>query len=333
MSLYKQINLLNIKTFVYTIPANTVRQENVGNILTQLNFNWRFVFGESEKLPYWRNIHNDWVKILSNSVPFLILEDDVVTTKYFTPNISYPADADLVYLGGTINGELYYIRDILKSVRSNKETLMICIGSRDWWPEFMVYTERPDAYIRPYNMHSTHAVLFVNEDAKNRMSKILDDNSKLGLGLEPAEQNISVDRLFAENMRNFKVYCLKKPFFYQADGHNDSSTLFYYKGVPISTYDLFEMRLLKFAFYAIDSKPIEQKQYRQYNYTDFIDVTEKLNNIIKSGLFLGDRNWNYFKVCNEFIGCDPFPHHKKILILEYNSGANACWEEGKYFCL
>ena len=33
----------------------------------------------------------------------------------------------------------------------------------------MVYSERPDDYIRIYNMHSTHAVLFVDDDCRKRV--------------------------------------------------------------------------------------------------------------------------------------------------------------------
>ena len=160
--------LPNIKTFVYTIARNVERQQKMAAMLRKLGFsNWEFVYGSTGETPYWMNIHADFIKILQTPVPFLFLEDDVELTEYYRSDIVYPNDAELVYLGGSVNGELYHIRDIMKLAKENKETLMICTAPRTFWPDFMVYADRPDAYIHTYNMHSTHAILFLNEKPRN----------------------------------------------------------------------------------------------------------------------------------------------------------------------
>ena len=82
----------------------------------------------------------------------------------------------------------------------------------------MVYSERPDDYIRIYNMHSTHAVLFVDDDCRKRVQ------SAIAQGRDKA-----VDVVTAHNMRFYRTYLLKRPFWYQNDGHHHRPTLEYYE--------------------------------------------------------------------------------------------------------
>jgi hypothetical protein len=324
--------LPSIKTFVYTIQRNVERQQKMAAMLNKLGFsNWEFVVGSIEKNPYWMNIHVDFAKVLETPPPFLFLEDDVDLTEYYRPEITYPNDAELVYLGGSVNGELYHIRDITKLARENNETLMMCTAPREFWPEFMIYAERPDSWIRTYNMHSTHAILFVGSCATNGMRDFIRENSQLGLGRLPAMQSMAVDRLFGDQMHLYKTYCLKRPFWYQNDGRNNRITFRYYEGEPITPCNIFDKRLLKYACYAKgeDGHPISGGIV--YKYTEFVEVTDRLNSLIKMGLMTGERLWNELIVSNDVTDCDPFPGCRKVLYVEYNSGATACWDEGKTF--
>ena len=82
----------------------------------------------------------------------------------------------------------------------------------------MVYSEYDDRYIRIYKMHSTHAILFLNEDVKRQLQSAINDM-----------RDLAVDVVIARNMRKYKIYCLKQPFWYQKDGWNDERTMRYYK--------------------------------------------------------------------------------------------------------
>ena len=180
------------------------------DMLTKLGFSdWGFVFGGDKFKPYWKNIHDDWIKMLETPTPFLILEDDATITDYYHPEVEYPEDTQLLYLGGTTNGEDCVFPDGLDLLPSQ--------GSKDVFA-WMVYSEYDDRYIRIYNMHSTHAILFLNEDVKRQLQSAINDM-----------RDLAVDVVIARNMRKYKIYCLKQPFWYQKDGWNDERTMRYYK--------------------------------------------------------------------------------------------------------
>jgi hypothetical protein len=203
--------LPSIKTFVYTIGKNQQRQIQIKKMLTDLNFtDWSFFFGNEKKQPYWVNIHDDWIKVLDTPAPFLILEDDACVTEDYKPDIIYPIDSQLVYLGGTSNGEfcnLYKLKNNLLTYSNGPKNVAECLA----------YSERSDEYIQIFNMHSTHAVLFVNDYVKSSLK--IEINTR---------RDIAVDVVFARWMWCYKVYCLKKPFWYQNDGHHNEATLKYY---------------------------------------------------------------------------------------------------------
>ena len=332
---YKQVLLPQLKTFVYTIPRNVERQAKITKMLNNLGFtNWQFYFGSDKKQPYFLNIHDDWDKILQYPSPFIILEDDAEITDFYCPELHYPDDAELIYLGGSVNGELFNIHEISKVVHKNQEELMFCTGLQDWWPEFMVYTDRTDHYIRTYNMHSTHAMLFINDNINQEMRKIIVENSQLGFTPFPRMRTLSHDKLFADHMYLFKTYCLKNPFWYQNDGKNNIPTSKYYIGISANDCNIFNFRTLKYAYYAkANGTNVGDNRFRVVNGVfqnpESIDVTERLNNIIKQGMLVGDRLWGQTFVTNELLGGDPFPGHYKFLHLNYNSGAIADWNEGR----
>jgi hypothetical protein len=211
------IHLPSVKTFVYTIPKNVDRQRNISIMMNQLGFtNWEFVFGK-EQNPYWMAIHQDFIEMLNTPVPFIILEDDVSLTDYYKPTIEYPSDANLVYLGGTRHGEFGFLDEIKKIIEIDNNVLIASDGFR-LVPGCMIYTEYDNDYIRVYNMHSTHAMLFMDDLTKLDFQRVVEIN-----------RHIHVDMVFAYTMLTYKVYCLKHPFWHQNDGRNDDVTLNYYK--------------------------------------------------------------------------------------------------------
>lgn len=209
--------LPSIPTIVYTTKHQTGRQERASKMLNELGFtNWQFWFGSEGKKPYWANIHDDLIKILGLPAPFLFMEDDAVVTANFKPEIDYPADAQLVYLGGTTHGELRYVSAIRDATT---EDIIVSRGTSFYPPGVMIYTERPDEYIRVYNMHSAHAILFVDDAIKNELRLVIDMN-----------RGLPHDVILALSLFRYKAYCVKRPFWYQKDGHNDKPTLEYYNG-------------------------------------------------------------------------------------------------------
>ena len=149
------------------------------------------------------------------TTPFLLLEDDAALVDDIHPIVNYPSDANLIYLGGSSCGNDLrgWWKDGLLQSPGDTSGLNE-VGTV--WPHRMVYTERPDQWIQTYNMHTTHAMLFIDEEAKKEIINIWDTPSQ------------AVDMTIADWTRDKKVYCLKHPIWYQTDGHSDLRTRGYY---------------------------------------------------------------------------------------------------------
>jgi hypothetical protein len=198
------IYLPSIKTLVYTVEKNKERQNHIVEMMNKLKFaNWSFIYGVANRRAYWIAIHDDFIRFLSEeNSPFLFLEDDATLTEHYKEEIEYPEDADLVYLGGTTNGEHFKQKNVDNSCRSGN----------------MVYTEYNDEYIRIWNMHSTHAILFIKNDVNQQIKDVINW----------AKERCPTDVAIAMHMHKWKVYCRKLPFWYQNDDRNSCATQKYY---------------------------------------------------------------------------------------------------------
>lgn len=212
--------LPSVKTFVYTIIKNKERQYKIINQLNELGFtNWEFVIGSTGRAEYWKNIHDDWITLLNTDTPFLILEDDAEYTEAYKEYINFPPSADIVYLGGTTNAvEHQHILDYLSAetrekLKESSQEPNTCGGLGT-----LLYTEYDDTYIQTYNMHSTHAVLFLNQDIHQKLQRAIRHFSEL----------YPVDVVLALESSKNKVFCVKQPFWYQNDNHNSIFTSKYY---------------------------------------------------------------------------------------------------------
>lgn len=178
-------------------------------MLDHLQFSdWSFFYGK-ESNPYWKGIHDDLIQILKTPVPFILLEDDAAEKNY-EANIEYPSDAQLIYLGGSSNGEKnveYY----------DKSNLIFSKGLRGT-PYAVLYGEVDNNYIRTYNMHSHHAILFLDNKANEDIIELIKNNKKA----------YATDVITAENIYRWKVYCRKFPMFTQTDGRQNLQTENYY---------------------------------------------------------------------------------------------------------
>jgi hypothetical protein len=86
------------------------------------------------------------------------------------------------------------------------------------------YTEYDDNWLRIRSMYCGHAMLFIDEATKELIREILNQR-----------RDVPIDVAISDNLARFRGYCLKAPFWYQQDGHNDWSTQHYY---PRRTIDL-----------------------------------------------------------------------------------------------
>lgn len=128
--------------------------------------------------------------------PVLILEDDARITKYYTETIDIDlSNVDAIYLGSSYFG------------RVDRVTHLGGIKVQPYSNNFF----------RCLNMLSMHAIIYNSENYINHITKLLNIFIKHPQG--------GVDDLIADTMSIFNVLVVKKPFFYQDDGHSELATL------------------------------------------------------------------------------------------------------------
>jgi hypothetical protein len=220
-----EVDLRKIKTYIITVDKYKDRQIKIIQELKSIGlWNYELVRGK-ESIPYWVWHKESIREILDKnkiqeSGPFLILEDDAsIIKENFDPIVSFHNRTDMVYLGGTLNG-----------IKSNgpKDSTELAIG--DYFG--LRYKEVDEKWIRVFNMHSNHAMLFIKETSKNKFKESLKEKS-------PA------DVCFASIMKDTTTYLIKKPYWFQNDGKNDIATKYYY---PPEVFRAAEKELYKYWF-------------------------------------------------------------------------------------
>ena len=129
--------------------------------------------------------------------PFFSFEDDarMCPNTPFTLELDLPDKADAVYFGTSIFG------------RIKKQSV----------PNGVICAEYSDQYLQTFNMLGFHSILYLNQDYVNACISYLEDWIKNPIG--------GCDDAIAEKMHKHKVYCVKKPWFFQNDGHSEQATL------------------------------------------------------------------------------------------------------------
>lgn len=157
-------------------------------------FNTTQVDGESVPSK-WRSvaIAKSHIECLSHGIPVLVLEDDCKTTTKYRNEVKIPDGADAIYLGTSTYG-------ILRGRADEKG----CICS-----------DYDEEYVRVYNMLGIHAVLYLTERYRQHVVDVLSWRPPLA----------GCDIPIAMGMKNYNVYAVREPMFYQNDGHSESVTL------------------------------------------------------------------------------------------------------------
>lgn len=189
------IDLKTIKKVYINLDKDVERKNKFEKILKKLNYiNYeRFSARELKKIKAFNHgcskSHYDLMIQYKNTLPLLLLEDDIAPTKWYNEyvidnKIEIPDDADAVYLGYSTGGDW--------------KTIGI-----DFVP-----INYDDKWILLKHCLATHAILFLN----NSINKFI-ENCELTI-----KNKIPLDVGYAKEVLPFlKVYAPKKALFYQWD--------------------------------------------------------------------------------------------------------------------
>jgi hypothetical protein len=135
------------------------------------------------------------LSMLSQIMPnTLVLEDDVVFTEEWNPVLEIPDEADAIYLGASRWGRLP-----LDTTRAFNDCVLASQYTSSWK--------------RIFNMCSTHAILYLNEDFIKAALKITE---------ACLNETIPFDLGMAQIQKDFIVLTPNKPMVYQAELPKDT---------------------------------------------------------------------------------------------------------------
>ena len=189
------IDLKTVPVYWNTIEKNIDRHKKMQVMFNNIGItNAVQLNGEIIK-PYTIGIAKSHIKSLSGKTPILVLEDDCQTTEHYKTIVNVPDDADAVYLGTSHYG-------MIRGQTTGGGTIS------------SIYN---DEYLRVYNMLGIHAVLYLSEQYRLHVTNTLHAFIQNPVG--------GCDDPIAMTMKNYKVYAVRKPMFYQNDGHSEAATL------------------------------------------------------------------------------------------------------------
>lgn len=126
--------------------------------------------------------------------PFIIYEDDCRPTKDFSYTYDIPINIDALYLGiSPYSVKGFTIQPV----------------------EFESYN---NFYNKIINMTSFHSILYLSKKYVDNCITLMDEY------INHHDEYYSVDGLISNHQNEYNILGLKKPSFYQKDGHNDEAT-------------------------------------------------------------------------------------------------------------
>ena len=172
--------------------------------------------------------------ILDHEGPYLVLEDDVEVTKWYTNEFHWPQDSDAFYLGLSKCGASYF-----KDSHAGPSDI----------------EHISDHHIRILNMLTLHAVVYISKEYKLACMKALEP-----FALQSRAFNVDV--LLARLHKDFRVYAYYKPYLYQTKRLGNTSH------VEKMTYFEFEKTMtLVTAFY-----PLSKSKHTLRNYMNWASI-------------------------------------------------------------
>jgi len=218
-----KFHLPTLQTVLLTVGKNTGRHDARRKFFSKYGFtNVKWVVG--------RRTHNHHhgaremaIQTLeSYSAPFLWLEDDARVLPAYQDIIDVPDDADVAYLGGHSSGAAWKAE---QAMRRQREVELLSLAKHvqfpPGWPRPALFCEtQHDGWIRLLSMVGGHAILWISDHVQKEFLRLLKTD----------HTNKPYDVTFALHQWRYIVYCLKAPWFYQADGRHDRVTQLYYTG-------------------------------------------------------------------------------------------------------
>lgn len=199
-----------VTTCVYTMPRFVSRQARVTKIMEAFGFHdWRFHVGTTTQRSYLVDTRLDWARLLrENEPPFLMLEDDIEPL-HFRAFADLPADADIAYLGaGTLGWG-----------RAAKAAALEWGISPVHRMHGYCYQDYDKDWFRLFGMLYSHAILFLDKTVMLEASDLF---------IQYGETVDGVDGCLQKHQHRWQVYCVKKPMFWQNDGHHLYDTRDYF---------------------------------------------------------------------------------------------------------
>tara|TARA_R110002051_G_scaffold320739_1_gene406681 strand:+ start:2582 stop:3199 length:618 start_codon:yes stop_codon:yes gene_type:complete len=149
----KSLDLREVKSYVINMDSQPDRLVQVSSRLNELGVTperfrataYEGVTGTTSQKGFLGCAQSHYNLLENAAAPLLILEDDVVPTEHWYPVLDIPDDVDLVYLGVSNWG--YVKPDMSRSYHG------VVRGS-----------QHNEKFKRVYNMCSTHAILYMNDD-------------------------------------------------------------------------------------------------------------------------------------------------------------------------
>tara|TARA_R110002051_G_scaffold159152_2_gene230505 strand:- start:7022 stop:7615 length:594 start_codon:yes stop_codon:yes gene_type:complete len=185
----KSLDLREVESHIINLDSQPDKLERVASRLTERGLSAaRFSAIQHEQGVVGCALSH--IELLSKvSAPVLILEDDVVPTEAWNPIIEVSDEVDAVYLGVSNWG---YVRPHLD--RSYYSTV--------------IASQYDENYKRVYNMCSTHAILYLNDDI---IKKTIDITQRA------VDNNSPFDLWLAENQNKNIIITPNEPMVYQED--------------------------------------------------------------------------------------------------------------------
>lgn len=197
------LDLRKIPAIYINLQRDIEKNEYMKNMLTELGFEI-IIRVEATEFPADKHLagcsFSHFNALNELDVPFIIFEDDC-RVKNFDPIISFPDDADAVYLGVSSWG------------RMNSHSGP-CVQ----------YEKVDDNLVRVYNMLGAHAILYLSVEYASLCSKISIHASNIA-----DHQDIG----FAEVQRYYNVYAFDDPIFYQTSSNGTDEKLSSYPSIEI----------------------------------------------------------------------------------------------------
>ena len=191
-----KIDLRESPTYWATIEKNTDRHQKMESMFERLGMRNTSQINGPLADPYTVGIAETHRQGISHFLPLLMLEDDCQETEAWAPTLEVPDECDAVYLGSSWFGMV-----------RGASTFRGCISS-----------SYDDTFIKPYNMLGIHAVLYLSERYRDKVVKLLTE-------FKENPGTAGCDECIAQIMKDYNILAVKKPMFYQNDGHSEEETL------------------------------------------------------------------------------------------------------------